>query len=57
LRRNNVGEQANLAVLQARLLHASPYLDRWRPLGSPSGRPADSHRLPLDAATGQHRTP
>jgi peptidoglycan/xylan/chitin deacetylase (PgdA/CDA1 family) len=57
LRRNNVGEQANLAVLQARLLHASHYLDRWRPLDSANGRPVDPQPLPLDAATGQHGTP
>lgn len=32
LRRNNIGEQATLPVLRARLLHASPYLNRLRPL-------------------------
>ncbi len=30
LRRNNVGAQANRAVLQARLVHATPYLDWLR---------------------------
>jgi peptidoglycan/xylan/chitin deacetylase (PgdA/CDA1 family) len=37
LRRNNVGEQANLPVLQARLLHSSLYLNRWRPLDGAGG--------------------
>jgi peptidoglycan/xylan/chitin deacetylase (PgdA/CDA1 family) len=57
LRRNNVGEQANLAVLQARLLHASPYLDRWRPLHSPNGCPAGGQGLLLDEPAGRQRTP
>jgi peptidoglycan/xylan/chitin deacetylase (PgdA/CDA1 family) len=51
LRRNNIGEQANLPVLQARLLHSSLYLDPWRPLALASGRPADPQKV-----TGEKRT-
>jgi peptidoglycan/xylan/chitin deacetylase (PgdA/CDA1 family) len=46
LRRNNIGERANLPVLQARLLHSSLYLDRWRPLTGAHG-PQDEPQTKL----------